>query len=324
VSLLFFSSFAAAQVYATSCTLSTWDWTFNSLSQSPCTVAAYLMATCDNGVFTLGPEPSGYPYYGPGGTAATDLCYCNTVSYSLISACGACQGDTWIAWSIWATNCTRTLPPSSFPNPVPSEIRVPQWALIDVSNENYWNSSKSFAVGDSPEVGPGSMISAPPTTATAASTSRPSSTASPTGTNGTNGSSGGGSSNTGAIVGGVVGGIAAICIAVVAILYQQRRSQPPAVQPVLADVVESKVLSSPPEAPEEGTTAPSSLSGSPAAMKLYDPNDPTTFPGYQADLHSPDIPSQVTMSSNIGSGNAVANAQTTQPHAGGYHGHPIV
>jgi hypothetical protein len=55
-----------------------------------------------------------------------------------------------------------------------------------------------------------------------------------------------------------------------------------------------------------------------------DPNDPTTFPGYQAGLHSPDIPSQVTMSSNIGSRNTVANAQTTQPNAGGYHGHPIV
>jgi len=225
------------------------------------------------------------------------------------------------SWSEWVTNCTKTLSPSSFPNPVPSEIRVPQWALIDLTDENDWNANQSHAVGDSPEVGPGSII-APSTAATATSSSRPSSTGSPTSTNGTNGSSGGGSSNTGAIVGGVVGGIAAICIAVVAIIYQQRRSQP---QPaVLADVVESKVLSSPPEAPEEGTTAPSSLSGSPAAMKLYDPNDPTTFPGYQADLHSPDIPSQVTMSSNIGSGNAVANAQTTQPHAGGYHGHPIV
>ena len=117
-----------------------------------------------------------------------------------------------------------------------------------------------FAI-DSPEVGPGSTI-APSTTGTATSSSHPSSTqstGSPTHTT----SPGGGSSNTGAIVGGVVGGIAAICIAVVAILYQQRRSR---AQPtVFADVVESKVLSSP-SPPDEGTPAPSSLSGTP---RLY-------------------------------------------------------
>ena len=60
------------------------------------------------------------------------------------------------SWSEWAKNCTRTMPPGSyvckkktylrfsyshfviwparrFPNPVPSGIRVPQWALIDVT-----------------------------------------------------------------------------------------------------------------------------------------------------------------------------------------------
>lgn len=51
-----------------------------------------------------------------------------------------------------------------FPNPVPSQIRVPQWALLDVTvcrqvfllwhcshnplqNENLWNANKSYSVG---------------------------------------------------------------------------------------------------------------------------------------------------------------------------------
>jgi len=299
-SLFFFSSFAAAQVSAINCTLESWDWTFNSLSQDPCIVTAYMMATCDNGAYTLGPPVSGYSEYGaPGGSSASDLCYCNTVGYSLWSACAACQGYTWMPWSEWITNCTKTLPPSSFPNPVPSKIRVPQWALIDITDENYWSANQSYAVGDSPEVGPGSIIG-PSTAGTTTSSSHPSSTGSPT-----TASSGGGSSNTGAIVGGVIGGIAAICIAVAAVLYRRRRSQ---AQP--ADAAVSDRLLAQPEA------------GSPTTMRLYDPNDASTFPGYQAGQHS--LPSQATMSSNFGSGNVVANAQTMQPHAGGYHGHPIV
>jgi hypothetical protein len=71
VTFLFFSGFAAAQIYAPDCSL-TWEWvcflnaffylplppvdeltgcsqTFNSLDQNACTVAAYLMSTCNGG-----------------------------------------------------------------------------------------------------------------------------------------------------------------------------------------------------------------------------------------------------------------------------------
>jgi hypothetical protein len=70
-SSFFFSSFALAQVSAPSCTSESWQWvwipcfrrhilwhlydlmdcvqTYNSAGQSPCTVTAYLMATCDGG-----------------------------------------------------------------------------------------------------------------------------------------------------------------------------------------------------------------------------------------------------------------------------------
>ena len=88
--------------------------TFNSAMQSPCTVIVNLMATCDGGSefvwlfaypghvvlslseYTLLPLSPGYVYYGPWGDADADLCYCNTVGYSIFSACGACQGQEWI------------------------------------------------------------------------------------------------------------------------------------------------------------------------------------------------------------------------------------
>ncbi|KAH9976937.1 hypothetical protein BJV77DRAFT_573120 [Russula vinacea] len=53
----------------------------------------------------------------------------------------------------------------------------------------------------------------------------------------------------------------------------------------------------------------------PITMRIYDPDDPTTFP------------SQVTMPSNIEAGSTLANTQPSLPQAGlarGYHGLPIV
>ncbi|KAI0265732.1 hypothetical protein BGY98DRAFT_958853, partial [Russula aff. rugulosa BPL654] len=58
---------------------SDWIWSFNSLGQNPCTVAAYMFSTCHAGSFTGG-----------------DLCLCNTIAYSLLSACDGCKGSQWI------------------------------------------------------------------------------------------------------------------------------------------------------------------------------------------------------------------------------------
>ncbi|KAH9984280.1 hypothetical protein BJV77DRAFT_199950 [Russula vinacea] len=153
--LVFFSGTALAQISSPNCE-STWAWSFNSLNQDPCEVAANMFGTCNGGVFRIGPLQSGQSYFGPSGVDDSNLCKCSTVGYSLISACGGCQGETWITWSEYSFNCTKTLPPSQFPNPVPTGIRVPHWALLDVTNENLWNFNRSYAAGDSPEVAPGS------------------------------------------------------------------------------------------------------------------------------------------------------------------------
>ncbi|KAH9026639.1 hypothetical protein EDB84DRAFT_1501386 [Lactarius hengduanensis] len=159
--LLAAGDFAAAQINAPDCSLS-WKWTFNSLGQNACTVAAYMMATCNGGgdVYINALQP-GYSYTGPSGVDDANLCSGNTVTYNLISACDACQSATWITYvylcvlftlGLSAIQLVRVLVqlykntnPSDvsrplqnicflwfgFPNAVPSGTVVPQWALLD-------------------------------------------------------------------------------------------------------------------------------------------------------------------------------------------------
>ncbi|KAF8465587.1 hypothetical protein DFH94DRAFT_354215 [Russula ochroleuca] len=311
VSFFFFSSFAVAQVSAPNCispASPTWQWAYNSIGQSPCTVLANLMSTCSGGQFTLMPLLPNYTYPDPTSTAA-NLCYCSTVGYSLFSACALCQEGQWTDWSTWVTNCTRTMPPTSFPNPVPSGIWVPQWAHVNITIWNYWSPNTSFQVGDSPEFGPGSIIG--PSNASVTSSSKASSTGLPTPP-----PSNGSSVNSAAIAGGVVGSIVGVSIVLMAIFYLRRRSRARA-------AASADASASQPQQPQSDEVAPLS-SSEPPIMKFYDPDDPTTFPGYQGGPDSQDVPSQVPTSSNIGTRNTLANTQTSLPQASGYHGLPTV
>ncbi|KAF8463025.1 hypothetical protein DFH94DRAFT_481949 [Russula ochroleuca] len=196
--LVFFSGFAVAQISAPNC-YSEWAWSFNSLGQNPCLVAATMLGTCNGGSFTVFPLQAGGSYLDPSGDDS-NLCKCNTVAYSLLSACEGCQGGDWITWSEYSLNCTKTLPPSQFPNPVPTGTRVPFWALVDPtvqSNNNTWNLSISHTFRDSAELGPGMIIRA--------------SSASVSG------------SKTGLIAGGIVGGITAVSLVAALFFYRRRR-----------------------------------------------------------------------------------------------------
>ena len=88
--------------------------TYNSVGINPCAITAWMMSTCNGGgeffdclrvcafwshhfiAYVFYSLPAGYSYSGPDGFDANNLCYCNTVAYSLFSACGACQGREWI------------------------------------------------------------------------------------------------------------------------------------------------------------------------------------------------------------------------------------
>ncbi|KAH9005419.1 hypothetical protein EDB86DRAFT_3239999 [Lactarius hatsudake] len=303
-SLLLFAAgdSAVAEIIAPDCSLS-WEWTFNSLNQNACTVAAYMAGTCSDGVFSIPALPPGKVYAVSNGVAN---CECNMVVYNLFSACSACQGGNLTTWSNYSYNC---IPPLTFPHTVPSGTSVPQWALVDNTFEGTWDPTTASTVGADPEMQPGSLIGIPD-----------SESGSPTPS-----TSSGSGANTAAIAGGVVGGVAALA-AIGALLFyflpvwKRRHSQAPSVA----------------TAGDDGETPPMSQEHLPlpgdktyvskkpmAPMRLYDPNDPTTFPKYQRvstsaqDMHDPFAPKD-----GGSNGNRLSKVQAAPTP--GYHGLPIV
>ncbi|KAN0139129.1 hypothetical protein V8E53_003018 [Lactarius tabidus] len=147
------------------------DWftidtqSFNSLDQSPCTVTAYLMATCYGGAFGVHPLAlGGSSYAGPTigqAISASGACWCNTVIYNLASACSECQGGQSIYWSEYYRNCSTILAPATFPNQVPAGTRIPRWVLLEIPSANYWSPIVAQRVGDFPEIPPGGLIDTP-------------------------------------------------------------------------------------------------------------------------------------------------------------------
>lgn len=253
---------ARAQVSAPNCTDSSYGWSYNSLSQSPCFVAAYLAAVCNNGTFTIPALLPQHSYTGPNGQDNDDLCKCNTVLYNLISACDACQGEPWIAYSTWTINCTSVVTPGTFPEPIPEGTRVQKWAYLDPTTGDSWNETAARLTGDSPEV-TGSGSSIPTSTKNSQSTVTPQTASSASSSS----SSSKSSSNTGAIAGGVVGGVvgAALIAGIVswyAIRRRRARSAPSAAYIGQNDMGQAAV------------PYPLTID----TPRLYDPSDPSTYP----------------------------------------------
>ncbi|KAK0459823.1 uncharacterized protein EV420DRAFT_292641 [Desarmillaria tabescens] len=172
------------------CTLSDFHWTFNSVSQSPCDVASSLLGICNGGSYTLQSLPDQTHYLGPSVDAANP-CQCSTVSYSLISACAACQNRTFVQWSQWRVNCA-SVAIGGFPEPIPNGTRVPAWAYLDVKTEDNFDINQAKQDANATE-----STFVPQPTSTTAPTTTP--TPSPTPTQE-------GSSNHGDVVGGSIAG----------------------------------------------------------------------------------------------------------------------
>jgi len=142
-------------------------------------------------------------------------------------------------WTSWSSNCTAVAPPSTYPNPIPSDTRVPNWAYIDVVTANNFSVAAAQSAGDSPEATP--------------TASQPSPTASSSPNSNQH------KSHAGVIAGAVVGGVAgAALLAAFIRWYVRRRRRLAGPQP------------SPSGVPGPNTSA--------SFGKLYDPNDPSTFP----------------------------------------------
>ncbi|KAI0812564.1 hypothetical protein BC629DRAFT_1436591 [Irpex lacteus] len=121
-----------------------YEWMFNSLRQSPCLIASYLGAGCsDPSSCNIAPTFSNY-YHSK--ASATD-CTCNSVAYSVFSACVLCQTQlpTYLPWSLWIKNCTRTYV-DEYPMSVPKGTAIPEWAFHNVTDIDNFNATIAKAV----------------------------------------------------------------------------------------------------------------------------------------------------------------------------------
>ncbi|KAK0210851.1 hypothetical protein DFS33DRAFT_1270781 [Desarmillaria ectypa] len=153
------------------CTLSDFHWTFNSVSQSPCDVASSLLGVCNGGSYTLQSLPDLTHYIGPSVDGANP-CQCSTVSYSLISACAACQNRTFVEWSQWRVNCA-SVDIGGFPEPIPKSTHVPGWAYLDVKTEDNFDINQAKQDANATE---STFVLQPTSTTAPTTTSTPSPT----------------------------------------------------------------------------------------------------------------------------------------------------
>ncbi|KAH9943118.1 uncharacterized protein BXZ73DRAFT_97173 [Epithele typhae] len=259
-----------------------YDWMNNTMHQSPCLIASWLFTPCSSSADSwVYPLDDGYHYNTPllSATSATP-CRCNTVF-----------------WATYSQNCTA---PGSdvvigqFPEPIPAGTSIPAWAYIDVTVSGTFNATLAQARANEDLPDSSAPVSAsstqttqstPPTSSDSGATnptsgftttSSPSdNTSAPSGTDTPNSKS-----NVGAIVGGVVGGIAGLLV--IGAFFSM---------PCVAGTKDI-------EARRVGT-AP----GSEPSPRLYDPNDPTTFPsqGHVPSLSAPSFnPTMMTQHSYRG------------------------
>ncbi|KAH9169207.1 hypothetical protein EDB89DRAFT_1908745 [Lactarius sanguifluus] len=299
--LLASSDFAATQINAPDCSLS-WEWSFNTRGQNACTVAAYLMGTCNDGTFTIHALLPGKFY-----TVSNDVanCECNMVAYNLLTIQLVqlfVQLYTSLDEQAYHSGLSWTTP--FVPLFAPSETRLSRCPLLPQFNGIWDPTTASSTVSvDPPEVQPGSLIGIPD-----------SESGSPTPS--------GSGTNTAAIAGGVASGIVALAAIGVLLFYflpvwRRQRSQAPSAATAGDDGETPPMSQEHPPLSEDKTYVPKKPM---APMKLYDPNDPTTFPKYQRvstsaqDMHDPFAPKD-----GGSNGNRVQAAPTP-----GYHGLPIV
>lgn len=261
-----------------------YEWTFNSKGQSPCLVSAHLQSECGSAI-SVNEIPPGIHYTGPGLSNA-NLCNCNTVVYSLTSACGSCQGRAVQNWTRWANNCPNNAQfISEFPKDIPASVEVPAWAYINVtaSGGQLWNPIEAKIIADQiPPAASESSVShsSTPTgsstdsgvkfTSTSASTVRSEATSEP--------SNGEGGPKAGAIAGGVVGGIVfLIAVGLLLLWFILRKRRKAATEPPPGFTIDGNSLAG------LGTTSPPPASFranamSPVSRTTYDDSFDTRLP----------------------------------------------
>ncbi|KAF8520496.1 hypothetical protein BU17DRAFT_89094 [Hysterangium stoloniferum] len=117
------------------------DWLNNDQGDNPCTVASSILKQCDpNQTFTLSPIKSGQTYLSPSAQQA-DTYLCNTVIYSLVSACATCQDGTFQTYPQWSSNCPADKIQQSgrFPNQTVLLTPLPSYASFPLTLNGSWD-----------------------------------------------------------------------------------------------------------------------------------------------------------------------------------------
>ncbi|KAJ7063486.1 hypothetical protein C8F01DRAFT_79222 [Mycena amicta] len=263
------------------------EWSYNSLGQTPCQVAAFLGAPCNDGIFFVPALVNATGFYtGPPGDSP---CGCSTVFYSVLSACAECQSGQVLLWENFSKDCTRVYA-SVYPGDIPDGTRVPHWAYQIIPPGGGFNATLAQLQLNALE-----STASPEPSSTSTPPSNPSRTASSK------------KSDAGPIAGGVVGGIVVlllICIAVFWFLRRRRRGDAP-----------SNAVPLPMGYHNTGDITP--FTSAIPTPKLYDPADPSTFPSTPSSgmyaggrVHSPSA-----------SGNTMAELSMHRPQ---YSGAPEV
>jgi len=191
------------------------------------------------------------------------------VIYGLYMACTACQNVTTQSWTFWAQFCNQVYV-TQYPGNIPFNTAVPHWAYLDFTVQDEFNPTIAQSAGGQPE-----MLAPVPSTVSLSTSSTGSSLpattnpTSPSNSQDSNNNQTKKSSNVGPIVGGVIGGVAflgAIGVGVWILLRRRALTRSDKDHP---DYPEYSAI---PHTSEHGGAQPSQ-------PRLYDPSDPSTFPG---------------------------------------------
>lgn len=233
-----------------------YSWANNVMGQNPCIVASSLESECVPGGFNVSALPPGTHYIGPNATQANP-CECNTVVYSLISACGACQGEIFITWNAWSAECGNYTSNDLSQIPAPTDIVVPPWAFLAIGSDENWNQTAAY------ENSTAALLATPTQSSTTTSaTSTPSASSSS-------------HSNTGVIIGAAVASVVGFAILGFLIAFCVRRRAWRNNEERVDRYPLTGMVQSPSPSPFQR------IYDTPATSVLYNPDDPNTFPKFR-------------------------------------------
>lgn len=127
------------------------QWMDNAQGDDPCKIASALLGKCQsNGVYYVPPTSTGLPYLPPS-KQQVNPCQCNTVAYSLMSACAVCQDGTFPDFITWTSNCPPVLVEyQGYPNQTTSNLNVPSYAFLPLTSNNEFNVAGAKALATTP------------------------------------------------------------------------------------------------------------------------------------------------------------------------------